>query len=308
VPRSDFLTIQCLAGLKLEGSVAFEAGLDLVSPSDLPDTPQRRRYFPDNTDWDNPTTILMEHPSAALCYRWTLDPAATPKDGQDVPADPAKQKAWAEAITLRHQRTEDILSRAYVALVLSSNASIQLSHRYYEALHPGYPSSAHMSHPTLLQRTWSRNPEPIDIAEARQLYKHCQLFEPWDELRRLVRRFARARAQNDPVDAHLDLGIVAESLLTHGEQEPQGEIRNRMATRAAWFLGNEPDDRRLISKQVRRLYDLRSAAAHDGKLPTKKAPWTNEDRVTAEKLCTALLRATLEQRRFTSDWEKIVFG
>ncbi|MES1200288.1 MAG: hypothetical protein ABUS57_02425, partial [Pseudomonadota bacterium] len=143
----------------------------------------------------------------------------------------------------------------------------------------------------------------IDGEQCSRLFGLINDFENWPDLERIIRRFAQTRFAKDRVDMHLDLGIVAEALLTHGDKTTT-EVKQRLCTRAAWLLGHSKADRIAIRKRMSRLYDYRSAAAHSGKLRGK---WERQDLDDAVELCRQLIAQTLERNDFVRDWDPIVF-
>ena len=81
--------------------------------------------------------------------------------------------------------------------------------------------------------------------------------------RRLDTSAARAQAQ----DAIVDYVIGLEGLLSTASERT--EIRYRFAVRGSVILAEKPDQRPLLFRQLKNLYDLRSAIVHGG-TPTKE--------------------------------------
>lgn len=81
-----------------------------------------------------------------------------------------------------------------------------------------------------------------------------------------VRRFSYASDRDRDDDRLVDLMIAAESLFLSDAGAPQerGELRYRLALRAAFFT-DAPDSPRLtVFKHMKRAYDARSAIVHGG--------------------------------------------
>ncbi len=74
-----------------------------------------------------------------------------------------------------------------------------------------------------------------------------------------------------------------------------GEISYRISLRAALFLGNTLDDRKLVRKQVRDLYKLRSQAAHGSRKQQKN---TEEIVRNGFSVCAAIVRKIVKRGSF----------
>ena len=87
-----------------------------------------------------------------------------------------------------------------------------------------------------------------------------------------IRRFGYAHERYRSEDKIIDLLIAAEALLL-SDGSYTGEVRYRLAHRAALFLAEADETRRIIFKRMGVAYDLRSKVAHGGsyskKLPEK---------------------------------------
>jgi hypothetical protein len=72
-----------------------------------------------------------------------------------------------------------------------------------------------------------------------------------------VRRFRYASEHDRPDDRLVDLMIAAESLFLGGEDDPanRGELRYRLALRAAFFIDSREYSRREVFNHMRRAYD-----------------------------------------------------
>jgi hypothetical protein len=130
-------------------------------------------------------------------------------------------------------------------------------------------------------------------------------FTDWAELQRLTQRLNTARMKPDLIDAHIDLGIVAECALTKGDSR-EAEIGHRLRTRSAWLLGKDSKERREIAKAMNSLYSRRSSAAHRGTVEKQGREPFEQD----SALCRRVLRALLERGSFPQgdDWNALVYG
>ena len=130
-------------------------------------------------------------------------------------------------------------------------------------------------------------------------------FQDWDDLWRLTRRLNGARTKGDLVDAHIDLGIVADCALTKGDNQ-EAEIGLRLRTRSAWLLGASAEERRNIARAMGELYRRRSSAAHRGEVEKRGRDVFEQDNA----LCGRILKAIVERGRFPrgDDWPSIIYG
>jgi hypothetical protein len=109
-------------------------------------------------------------------------------------------------------------------------------------------------------------------------------------LRIVLDRLNAAKRRYAPVDRAIELGIAAESLF-HRADDGLSELSFKLATRAAWFLGNSRQEREDVFRCFRALYDARSKAVHNGVLPDKIR---NLDvREILSQSCDLLVRAVI---------------
>lgn len=135
-----------------------------------------------------------------------------------------------------------------------------------------------------------------------------------------LRRFSFAADRSLPDDEIVDLMIAAESFfLSEMDEKYRGELRFRLATRAASLLGTTLDERVRLFKFMRRAYDARSVIVHGG-VPSQ------EDLRRLNGVCGSVhefaddledaLREALQTaihllasgEPFPPDWEKLMFA
>jgi hypothetical protein len=156
--------------------------------------------------------------------------------------------------------------------------------------------------------------------EFSELWRHFEEVTAKGVLANAVRRFSYAsdRARDD--DSLVDLMIAAESIFLADVARPEdrGELRYRLALRAAFFIESPEFSRREIFKHMKRAYDVRSAIVHGGSEPDpnllkspKGAALSLQD---FTKLTEHLLRVALKKRiemvktagSSTIDWEDLI--
>lgn len=136
-----------------------------------------------------------------------------------------------------------------------------------------------------------------------------------------MRRLSYQAQRGRPEDELLDLMIAAEALYLGdlGNANYRGELRYRLALRAALWTGSEPYDleRRDTFTVMRSAYDLRSAVAHGGR-PDLSAIKLGDQRVSVAML-VAVVRHVLtrgcrralaeaEEQRWPPDWDELALG
>ena len=101
------------------------------------------------------------------------------------------------------------------------------------------------------------------------------IIDTWSSIRSLtnespirlaLRRWNTVFERFDPDDALIDYWIALERLFVPDSSQ---ELRHRSSFRIGAWLGNTPDEREKIYKDLLESYDLRSRIVHGGVPPTK---------------------------------------
>ena len=134
-----------------------------------------------------------------------------------------------------------------------------------------------------------------------------------------LRRFTFAANRSLPDDEIVDLMIAAEALfLTEMGKQDRGELRFRLATRAAFLLGTTPAERVRLFKFMRCAYDARSVIVHGGVPSEDDLQGLNGLPASIHKFADDLegaLRGALQRaidlimsdEPFPPDWVKLMF-
>ena len=144
---------------------------------------------------------------------------------------------------------------------------------------------------------------PADLAAIKRAFDQLAAFAEGDSLTRAIDRLGRSRLAVHPVDRALDLGMAAEIVLMHDQSRSNTEITYKIASRAAWLLGDDADRRTGIFDQIKQLYAARSTAVHSGVLPST----SKIDLDVADELVSRVIRVILERGRFP-DWMGLTMG
>lgn len=99
-------------------------------------------------------------------------------------------------------------------------------------------------------------------------------------------------------DSILDLSIALESIY----QSDQTELSYKLATRAGYFLGSDPEQRKRIFNCVRKFYKVRSKIVHGKETSTKELKETFEDGFALA--CNTLFKSL--STGYPCDWDKLV--
>jgi hypothetical protein len=292
-PATDVLTVFTIFGVTVEEEIPLSENTSLVPPHKLPQLENFSSIFPSEIEKAQRRIFepLTPFATSAITYKWRIPQAIVAKSLSALKYIPDDLE-YAE------------FQRALSSIVLCSKIGIQQIHRYEVCLHPGHlwTIGGHSVKPT---QPTVQQPELLDAADAQRLMLQVTAFTDWAELQRLTQRLNTARMKPDLIDAHIDLGIVAECALTKGDSR-EAEIGHRLRTRSAWLLGKDSKERREIAKAMNSLYSRRSSAAHRGTVEKQGREPFEQD----SALCRRVLRALLERGSFPQgdDWNALVYG
>ena len=152
-----------------------------------------------------------------------------------------------------------------------------------------------------------------EIDEAKCLYQNLVKLDPKvrEKLQIPIDRWIKSKADGNPVDKMLDLGIAFESLFLPSDSIDQLSFQFRL--RASWHLGKNKTDRKELMDEFKAIYTLRSQAAHNGELPERIKIRKGESVPTAEfipraqSVCLKSIKKILEDGKIP-DWESLVLG
>ena len=104
--------------------------------------------------------------------------------------------------------------------------------------------------------------EAQDFAEFWKRASHPRVLKGRNFLTLAIRRFSQAGARASSEDKIIDLMICAEALFLTQLGKVEGELRYRLAQRAAFFTEQDPVKRIAAYKFMRSAYDVRSQIVH----------------------------------------------
>ncbi len=126
-------------------------------------------------------------------------------------------------------------------------------------------------------------------------------------IRLAVDRLALSMRRRSLVDMAIDLGIALEAIILH-DLGDQGELKYRIAIRGAAYLGGDPAHRRANFDLLRKAYDFRSKAVHNGSLGSQSIQASASETIgQATDLARQLAIKVLKAGTFPA-WENYVLG
>ena len=126
-----------------------------------------------------------------------------------------------------------------------------------------------------------------------------------------IDRWIKSKAEDNPVDKMIDLGIAFEALYLPKDNIDQLAFQFRL--RASWHLGEDKTDREKLIDEFNAIYTLRSKAVHNGEIPKRIKIRTGESVPTSEfipkaqDLCRQSILKILEDGEFP-DWNNLILG
>jgi hypothetical protein len=284
---SEALIIIAVSGVDVVERFELGDGVELTPIKALP--PSVPRGVALGQDPRGNLTIIPYLPpmQAALTQRITVSPIIVTEQQQVESRD--------RHVTILHQ-TLECITETMNCLGLLDLQPVVSRIGWHHFLDPGAffigPASGWSSW-DIQTLTWSRQ---LEIVRAKELF--AAYFEIPKDLRESVLRVPldrlnRAlRPASTLVDKAIDLGIALEALLLH-EINDNRELRFRFSLRGAQLLGGDLDTRRAQLKLLRDVYDLRSAAVHNGRL--KETERNTATLSQALQVCARLIRLAIDR-------------
>lgn len=207
----------------------------------------------------------------------------------------------------KNQETRDAYAaRLRLALGLASGSAVEMPLAYGECDRESLLglSGEIMSHRP--GTTFFGKDVEVDIGAALTIYSEFDTMRAPRALELSVDRLLRSRSGRRLEDRIIDLGMAAEIALMHatkGSGDGKAEITNKLSTRGAWLIGENPKDRLAVAAILGELYAARSVIVHTGEASGKL-----QARVEAfDGIVVRIVRALLRRGDFP-DWKALVLG
>lgn len=317
----SFQYIALLKGIKIESEIQISEGIRLV-PLPL-STNELSRYLPDivnfhMSEWSLPrgeTMLIIEATVSPIFHK-----PCPELFNDDYHEDKLPFQAEVTNREFLNFKVEGFYRNFCHALSLACNSAVQSLIEWRrlpqdELFSLGMPAINGVSFQDNSYAFRSCADVRSDqIGEAKRLYKTLFNLDSnlAEKLQIPIDRWIKSKAESNPVDKMIDLGIALEALYLSGI-EYKNEIRFRFSLHAAWHLGEDKKQRKALMKKFKSIYDWRSKAVHTGRIPnkTKKTPFTQEEITEfitkAQDLCRESILKILEDGQFP-DWNSLILG
>ena len=149
------------------------------------------------------------------------------------------------------------------------------------------------------------------VSEAVALYGKITALPKgvYEQLKIPIDRWIKSKTHQSHVDKMIDLGIAMESFYLRGIRD---ELSFRFRLRASLYLGDGIEQKRQLKMQFRQIYQIRSAAVHEGTLPSYVKVEGNDVRIRefierSQDLFKQSLLKVIETGQLP-DWDTIELG
>lgn len=288
---ATYVELLPVAGVRIDRKCDLAEGVSLIPASEVPlawRVMLHDRYHPLPFAIPAESCFLVQHYEVTPAYEFRTADSVQPGQSRSMPATQDRE-------TMRH--------RVRLASIAAGNGSAELPVSLFvpETESPfmgGTNNQTVRPVPAIPLVCF-----PVDADEVKSTFDQLCAFKNGSSLERAIDRIGRARTARNSVDASLELGMAAEITLMHGQNTSNTEITYKIASRAAWLLGDSAESRIEIFGEMKRLYRARSDAVHTGKL--SKA--SDIDLQNGEALVVRAIRSILRRGEFP-DWESLVLS
>ena len=295
----QFITL--LDGIRIERDIEISEGIRLVPiPNSADDFPPYiiTRSFGDYTEYYGKTLVVIDERVSPIFSH---------------PREMSRENARGPFIrsNLNTAYRDFVVGKFCEALSLSTNHVVNYIAWWTHVDQDEAYAVETMGRSPAYSSLFHRNGQTIkvtseDVQKAMSLYstRGNLRSEITNKLRVPIDRWMRSKMDANPVDVYINLGTALESLYLQ-DTGNAGELRFRMALRAAWHLGDSRADRSLLFDDFKKIYDRRSKAVHTGTLTQNgQAP---EFMARAQRLCLNSIVKIIEAGKFPN-WDQLVMG
>ncbi len=146
--------------------------------------------------------------------------------------------------------------------------------------------------------------QTIDADVLSKLWTDFTKLAPNDRevLRHAVDRLNLAKRRQNVLDRAIDLGIALEMLLLHGLDD-KTELKFRLSLRGAHFIGGTKEQREANFNLLKKIYNLRSKAVHDGLFDKKHLEVASDVIEKGVAVASLVSRKIIQDGSFPKNWE-----
>ena len=317
----SFKVIALLDGIRLETTIPVFDGIQLVPLADSPS--KFPPYVPDLSEaafgWSvdslkGKTLLMVDHSVFPMFHK---PPRPTAENADKLRKEVFQTKIDSKDVS--HSDAPNFFAQLCRVLSLACDSPVQITliwqfiaesklYNLYNQRVMGWQGRWVDSNP------WRSSPKAgkAHIKKAKDLYKKLVKFKSSDRTRLgiAIDRWLKSKTREARIDQIIDLGIAFEALYV--PDGGSGEITFKLKVRAAWYLGNDKEDRSDLLTKFRDIYKSRSNAVHDGQLG--RTVKFGGDNISAsefikevQELCHQSIIKILEKGRFP-DWNSLIIG
>lgn len=290
--RYEVLEVRAIKGITVAEPQHLSDTISLVPNQSLPNSSWHQQAFAHPMSGQ-----MFPTETAALVVRVKIEPALVLAHDEHLAEADARERGNRDAYA----------ARLRLALGLASGGPVEMPSIYAsidEASIYGSGGGGYQQTPTM---TYFGNDRPVDIPITLRLVDQLANMKTPRALELSIDRLLRSRLSRSLEDRIIDLGMAAEIVLMHmrngGGGDGKGEITNKISSRAAWLVGEEPEERARIFKLIGDLYSARSVVVHTG--TANAALQTRIEEFDA--IIVRIARALLDRGEFP-DWKALVLG
>ena len=324
---SLYHSITSLEGIRIETEIQINNQVRLVPlPGDIEYRLNHSLYNRHRRHRDKGTTLLIIE-----CIRYALFHKPSDTNFAEGQVVNLPFQVEANEIELSNQgMIMDFRETFCQALSLACNTMVMFDYFW------DYSAAAVFRSDDVEQKIWYLGPigksveaGQSEIKVAKRLYKILKIFDQkpvgqYDQKTKRIfwiasERWRKSKTHQHYEDQMIDLCIVLESLYLSDISE-KSELSFRLRLRAAWFLGEDKDDRKRLLAVLKKIYDYRSTIVHGGELKKrdvtidKKTIPMSELIADAQDLCqksiVKILKKYSEDGKYPDDddWNDLILG
>ena len=316
-----FQYVALLEGIKIETEIPVYEGVRLV-PLPSPDTSEQLKWYLHGIPYLDgyqfhrffrKTLLVIDRPGFSVCQK----PAPHLPFQDESLVDDLPFQIEMPDVKFPSSKAVDSFKRLFCqALSLVCNTSVEIAN---EGLFVASDKSFNLNYRPSNLFPHSNRSRSTFMAGYMEIWKAKCLYEVLDKkpsirekLRIPIDRWIRSKADGDPVDQMIDLGIALEAL--YSLKNERG-ITATLSIRAAWHLGKNKEHRQELLTKFRQIYRCRSNAVHHGQLDETARFGEQNIPISgfiakAQNLCRKSIKKILNDKRFPDRdyWDSLIVG
>lgn len=281
--------IYALSGLRVTEPCSLGGGISLLPWEQVPDSFQKRKYYQQFIG-----AVPFRSPKAALVKECHIPKLYVPP-ADELELDQPDESDMRDALLcigvagpFSPELLVSWISTPGWAPVMAGGASMP----FLEG-HPRHDDWCQTTHHELTVKL---------LESFRELKEHKK-----DALRLPMKRLGSAIRRLSNVDSALDLGIALESIFLNDIGDDRGELSFRLRLRAARWIEDDISKREDLYQLIGDLYNLRSRAAHSGRVPDEvRGVPTTEVLKTGFEITAAAIRKIIFEGQ--PDWHSVTLS